>query len=319
MTFFSRGRATAVAPLLAISLAIAPTTAPAAGAAPMPPAPAVPPIIAGSAPIGPNTVVIPGELLPVGPSGARTARTVDDAYSAAAIAAQYLNQDPRPALDRLSPARRVEITHILQVLEAPVKAPGKTTSSRATVVVLGNGLNPDGSVHPNLQRRLEVARDYALRHPASPIITSGGKTQYGHVEAVSMKNWLVRHGISPQRIHVEGNSWSTISNAWHSAKVFGKMNAQAKKASHGKPLPRELVIATTDSHLHRGVSDYRIAFGPHTTVYGLASKSDPVQQRNLAKERTSRYRDAVGLYIFPETVVADGLPPIFGAGIPRFW
>ena len=77
------------------------------------------------------------------------------------------------------------------------------------------------------------------------------------------------------------------------------MNAQSKNASHGKALPRELVIATTDSHLHRGVSDYRIAFGPRTTVYGLASKSDPVRQRNLAKERTSRYRDAVGLFIFP--------------------
>lgn len=127
--------------------------------------PAVPPIVAGSAPIGPNTVVIPGELLPVGPSGARTARTVDDAYSAAAIAAQYLNQDPRPALDRLSPCRRAEVSHILKVLEAPVKAPGKGTNPRATVVVLGNGLNPDGSVHPNLQGRLEVARDYARRNP----------------------------------------------------------------------------------------------------------------------------------------------------------
>lgn len=130
-----------------------------------PSAPAVPPIVAGSAPIGPNTVVIPGELLPVGPSGARTARTVDDAYSAAAIAAQYLNQDPRPALDRFSPARRTEVSHILKVLEAPVKAPGKGTNPRATVVVLGNGLNADGSVHPNLQRRLEVARDYARRNP----------------------------------------------------------------------------------------------------------------------------------------------------------
>ncbi len=314
MKLSSRTRA-AIAPVIALSLLATPS----AVAAPAPSVPAVPPIVAGSAPIGPNTVVIPGELLPVGPSGARTARTVDDAYSAAAIAAQYLNQNPRPALDRLSPARRTEVSHILKVLEAPVKAPCKATSPRATVVVLGNGLNADGSVHPNLQRRLEVARDYALKHPASPIITSGGKTEHGHVEAESMKRWLVRAGISPQRIHVEGNSWSTISNAWHSAKVFGKLNEQAKNAPHGKPLPRELVIATTDSHLHRGVSDYRIAFGPHTTVYGLASKSDPVQQRNLAKERTSRYRDAVGLFIFPETIVADGLPPIFGAGIPRFW
>ena len=130
-----------------------------------------------------------------------------------------------------------------------------------------------------------------------------------------MKKWLVSAGISPKRIHVEGNSWSTISNAWHSARLFNGIN----KNTRGRKLPRELVIATTDSHLHRAVSDYRIAFGPHTSVYGLASKSDPVQQRNLKKERTSRYRDAVGLFIFPETIVADGLPPIFGAGIPRFW
>lgn len=310
MKLFSRGRA-AIAPVIALSLLVTPS----AVAAPAPAVPAVPPIVVGPAPIGPNTVVIPGELLPVGPSGARTARTVDDAYSAAAIAAQYLHKDPRPALDRLSPARRAEVSHILKVLEAPVKAPGKATNPRATVVVLGNGLNRDGSVHPNLQRRLEVARDYARKHPASPIITSGGKTEHGHVEAEAMKKWLVRAGISPKRIHVEGNSWSTISNAWHSARLFNSIN----KDTRGRKLPRELVIATTDSHLHRGVSDYRIAFGPRTTVYGLASKSDPVQQRNLKKERTSRYRDAVGLFIFPETIVADGLPPIFGAGIPRFW
>lgn len=68
-------------------------------------------------------------------------------------------------MDRFSPARRTEVSHILNVLEAPVKAPGKGTNPRATVVVLGNGLNADGSVHPNLQRRLEVARDYARRNP----------------------------------------------------------------------------------------------------------------------------------------------------------
>lgn len=322
MNLSSRARFSSLASFLTVTLFAAPLVAPSVAPAVTPTAtatPAIPPIVAGTAPIGPNTVVIPGELLPVGPSGARTARTVDDAYSAAAIAAQYMNKDPRPALARLSPARRTEIKHILKLLEAPVQKPGKSTSPRATVVVLGNGLNPDGSVHPNLQRRLEVARDYALKHPASPIITSGGKTEHGHVEAQAMKNWLVKAGISPQRIHVEGNSWSTISNAWHSAKVFARMNKHATSAPRSTALPRQLVIATTDSHLHRGVSDYRIAFGPRTTVYGLASKSAPVQQRNLAKERMSRYRDAVGLYIFPETVVADGLPPIFGAGIPRFW
>ena len=90
----------------------------------------------------------------------------------------------------------------LTALHGEVALP-ETASARAPIVVLGNGLNPDGSLHPNLENRLLAATELAKRRPGAPIVVSGGPLVGGYVEAHAMRDWAGGRG-SGRRAHPGG-------------------------------------------------------------------------------------------------------------------
>ncbi len=255
-----------------------------------------------------RSITIPPELLELSENGSsylnalqRWRITAEDAVSAAAIAADYLGdqQSVEAALTTLSPTRANEVRHTLATIHNPVATPNFDDPS-TTIVVLGNGLDESGRVHPELAARLKGGLVLARQHPSVNIIVTGGNTGYGYNEAEAMSNWLVRHGLSPQRIIKEENAWSTISNAWLSQQVLD---------SHGIS-PSSLVVVTSEYHIHRGVVDYCLAFGPDVNISGLGTRAET--DLSDAELRNKTYRDAVAWYMLPDAVKADGLPPFFG-------
>lgn len=120
------------------------------------------------------------------------------------------------ALQSLCPDTRARVTAALSALHVPVtpaSSPPSPGDVDIPIIVLGNGLNPDGSVHPNLENRLNLALEEASLRPNAPIVVTGGPTTHGFVEAQAMRDWLINHGVSEERLLVEGQAQSTVDNA----------------------------------------------------------------------------------------------------------
>ncbi|MDI9895108.1 YdcF family protein [Rhodococcus sp. IEGM 1381] len=122
-----------------------------------------------------------------------------------------------------------------------------TDGPRTAIVVLGLGLNRDGSMAPELVERLRAAVAVAERSPESPIVVTGGNPQSGITEAEAMKNWLIDNEIAADRIHTEATANSTVQNAQRATSLAAEIGAV------------NLVLATTPSHLRRAISDFEIA------------------------------------------------------------
>lgn len=123
-----------------------------------------------------------------------------------------------------------------------------TTDGPSTaIVVLGLGLDGDGSMTPELVTRLRSAVAAAERSPESPVIVTGGNPQSGITEAEAMQRWLVEQGIAADRIHTEPTANSTVQNAQRTTALAAEIGIE------------NMVLATTPSHLRRAISDFEIA------------------------------------------------------------
>ncbi|MFC9894872.1 YdcF family protein [Nocardia sp. NPDC127579] len=115
------------------------------------------------------------------------------------------------------------------------------------IVVLGYGLQPDGTMRPELIHRLRAGFAQALLAPLAPIIVTGGNPRNGVTEADAMADWLIAHGIAPERIHREPDATSTVENAERSARILREIGA------------RDVVVVTSADHIDRAAGDFAAA------------------------------------------------------------
>ncbi|WP_196824047.1 YdcF family protein [Corynebacterium aquatimens] len=239
--------------------------------------------------------VIPPDIFPVGASGPTKPRTVDDFLAGFAILSDLIGDEFSKGnwLTMMSPAKRAEVQAVIAQLNSPVKAP--PADGGGLIVVLGGGLNPDGTVPPAVEMRLEAGLKLAQDRPDAQILMSGGRTPSGHVEAESMKAWFVDHGISAERVIAEPLSWSTVSNAWQTKRIADEVGADYSGG---------VTVVTNDFHLHRGVVDYTITFGPDVPIYGVEGGSPMEWSKDEQLQKA--YRDALVSYFAPFALIADG-------------
>ncbi|WP_243609860.1 YdcF family protein [Rhodococcus sp. ARC_M5] len=190
--------------------------------------------------------------------GALEAAAPDDA-NVAALQTFYANATADTAalaehgsrLRGLSPTVADEVERAIAIIDEAATetidfAP-TTDGPRTAIVVLGLGLNGDGSMTPELVARLRSAVAAAERSPESPIIVTGGNPQSGITEADAMQRWLLEEGIAGDRIHTESTANSTVQNAQRATDLAAEIGAL------------NLILATTPSHLRRAISDFEIA------------------------------------------------------------
>ncbi len=101
---------------------------------------------------------------------------------------------------------------VMQIFIASGDQSSSNSGDADYLVVLGAGLN--GS-EPSLvlASRLDVANDYLASNPNTVVVVTGGKGSGESItEAEAMYKYLVRKGVSPDRIIMEPNATSTIEN-----------------------------------------------------------------------------------------------------------
>lgn len=106
------------------------------------------------------------------------------------------------------------------------------------VVVLGAGINEDGSPTLSLVNRLERSIAYAAEHPDTTIVVSGGQGSNEPMpEAQAMAQYLKNRGVDPQKIIIEDKSTSTMENFKYSKELIGGQT--------------EIAFITNDFHVFR--------------------------------------------------------------------
>jgi hypothetical protein len=106
---------------------------------------------------------------------------------------------------------------------------------------MGFGLNPNGSIRPELEDRLEVALASARKYPEAYILVTGGQTGAveGITEAGQMAAWLLKKGIGKDRIIQENQSLSTTANAVNCYKLL----------TRSYPSVTQIAVITSDYHI----------------------------------------------------------------------
>jgi uncharacterized SAM-binding protein YcdF (DUF218 family) len=117
--------------------------------------------------------------------------------------------------------------------------------SKPAIVILGYGLNPDGTMRTILRRRVLTGLTVAQFFPQSPIVVTGGNPKNGNTEAGQMRKMLTLLGFPDNRIIVEDKANSTVQNARFSVPL-------AKQAGTSGVI---LVTSTT----HQGRADGNFA------------------------------------------------------------
>lgn len=109
------------------------------------------------------------------------------------------------------------------------------------IVVMGFGLNEDGSMREELKDRLVVALTSALKYPNAYVLVTGGQTGAvdGVTEAGQMAAWLQKKGLDKSRIIQEKQSLSTTANAVNSYKLLTRSYPQVDS----------IAVVTSDYHL----------------------------------------------------------------------
>lgn len=118
---------------------------------------------------------------------------------------------------------------------------GLPTDDSLCIVVMGFGLNADGSIRPELENRLMVALNSADKYPNAYVLVTGGQTGAvdGITEAGQMAAWLQGKGLAENRIIQENQSLSTTANAVNCYKLLTRSYPQVDS----------IAIITSDYHI----------------------------------------------------------------------
>lgn len=199
------------------------------------------------------------------------------------------------AVQSLNAGRAADLQRILATVDRIVATPLKAEATQklgkdGAIVTLGYALNPDGSMHDILVKRLETTLDMAKANPEAMIVLTGGVPQNHKTEGKLMADWLIERGVSAARIIEENYATSTVDNALYSSYAL---------ARHGI---KHATIISSASHVRRGQTLFEIASwqtGPKGISFDTVSYPDkPLNELEKASsgELLGIYRDALRTY-----------------------
>lgn len=139
-----------------------------------------------------------------------------------------------------------------QTVTVRVLPDGLPQDDSLCIVVLGYGLNADGSMKEELVDRLVVALASALKYPNAYVCVTGGATASGssNTEAGQMAVWLQSKGLESSRLILETKSLSTHANA---TKVYRILNSQYPQVTN-------VAVVSSDYHIPWGTAVFSAAF-----------------------------------------------------------
>ncbi len=217
------------------------------------------------------------------------------------------SDDYLKTLQQLNPAKAQELSEFYKVIARVTTMPltDKLSSEDLTklkadkgsnaIVTLGYALNPDGSMHDILIKRLEKTLEIAKELPDALIIVTGGVPQNNKTEGNLMAEWLIQHGVEAKRIYPENYARSTVENALFSRYALAKHRI------------KNAVLISSGSHIRRADAIFTLASwetGPRDIhFYDIIALDKPLSELQQVNQKDIQgiYRDglkALGLWSF---------------------
>jgi uncharacterized SAM-binding protein YcdF (DUF218 family) len=151
--------------------------------------------------------------------------------------------------------------------------------SKPAIVILGYGLNADGTMRPILRRRVLTGLAVAQFFPQAPIIVTGGNPQNGRTEAEQMRRMLQMLGVPGSRIIVENKANSTVENARFSVPL-------AKRAGTSG-----IILVTSTTHQGRADGDFTDAGANLLATVSYPDGNPAVNVVQFARDAMSPFID----------------------------
>lgn len=183
----------------------------------------------------------------------------------------------RAAAVALATAVAVAVGGLSPAMSAAQPAAAVKDFSKPAVVVLGYGLNPDGTMRTILRRRVLTGLTVAQFFPQSPIIVTGGNPQNGKTEAGQMRKMLLLLGFPDNRIIVEDKANSTVQNARFSVPL-------AKEAGTSG-----VILVTSTTHQGRADGDFADAGANVLATVSYPDGSPTVNVTQFARDAISPF------------------------------
>ena len=145
------------------------------------------------------------------------------------------------------------------------------------ILVLGAGLQPDGSPSLMLGERICTGVELYAAGAAPKLLMSGDHSRPDHDEVNAMKRYLVNAGVPSEHIFMDHAGFSTYESIVRAKEVFGV---------------RKAILVTQKYHLYRA-----LYIAEHTGVEAIGSGADPRmyagQTYRTIREWISRDKDLI--------------------------
>ena len=194
------------------------------------------------------------------------------------------------------------------VVNRDVLPDGLPQDDSLCIVILGYGLNDDGSMKEELIDRLVVGLASALKYPNAVVCVTGGRTadNTNDTEAGQMAAWLMEKGLEPERILLEERALNTAENARN---VLLLLRGRV-------PQVDSIAVISSDYHIPWGVSmftteaNYKAYHTGHTMkVVGNAANT-------TSNDTDTLYSQAWGISILTQIPFNGDAVPAMVATVP---
>uniref|UniRef100_A0A7S3LM93 Uncharacterized protein n=2 Tax=Aplanochytrium stocchinoi TaxID=215587 RepID=A0A7S3LM93_9STRA len=173
------------------------------------------------------------------------------------------------------------------IWEHPIKTSIESgIKEKLSILALGSPADDDGTPRPRLLGTLKKTLEVAKTYPEAEIFVTGGAVSSSMPEAIAMRNWLVKHGISKNRIIMEMKARDTVGNYVEILPMLRERNI------------KKVVLVTVLYHLQRSSVLAEAVFdegeGDEIEVIRIGGESDFVGEKltqRLKVERAASYRD----------------------------
>lgn len=166
------------------------------------------------------------------------------------------------------------------VATAPAQAAPPTSAkdfSKPAIVILGYGLNDDGSMRAVLRNRVFTGLAVAQFFPQSPVIVTGGNPRNGQTEAAQMRRMLMMFGFPDNRIIVEDRANSTVQNARFSVPLAEQAGTSG------------IILVTSSTHQGRADGDFVDAGGHLLSTVSFPDGDATVNVAQFARDAVSPF------------------------------
>lgn len=239
----------------------------------------------------------------------------DNGWSASAIYADVDIDHSLTKLEEINPRLGKAYRNIMDTwmyadttmpINKEVLPDGLANDESLCIVTLGFQLDQKtGEMQPELIDRLNVTLESAKKYPNASIVVTGGGTSPANpnnTEGGEMAKWLIKNGVSEERIIVEDRAPTTVGNAIYTFELLKQ-----------RPHIKSVAMISSASHIQRAVAIFETVFQleaykqNNDSIKIVSNASCPVERKERLSQQVSAVKQATNYCLQADAKVLEDI------------